>query len=129
MIHKVLKIRDWIVDFLFAERKYDIDGIIACLYDAGAPDNKIQQALDLMDSCQYNCGFTFSNPYNRRGVVLFGPVDSAPQFLNTFVHEIRHFTDNIASYYDYPLDSESAAYLSGDTAMALADAVCKLGCG
>lgn len=128
MIHRLLRIGDWEVDFLFAEKEYDVDGILGCLYDAGAQEEKIRQALDLIDSCRYNCGFTFSNPFRRRGVVLFGPVDSAPQFLNTFVHEVRHFTDNMAEYYNVPLKSEPPAYLAGNVAMNLADVVCELGC-
>lgn len=126
MIRRRLEIEDWVVDFLFAEREYDVDGILGCMYDAGAPESKIEKALDLMDSCKYNCGFNFTNSFQRRGVVLFGPVDSAPQFLNTFVHEMRHLTDAMASYYD--LESEPAAYLSGDVAMMLADTVFQLGC-
>lgn len=129
MIHRRLRIGEWIVDFLFAEMDYDIDGVISFLYDADAPEESIEQALNLMDSCRHNCGFTFSNPFTMRGVVLIGPVDSGPEFLNTIVHEIRHFADGIARYHGHRLDSEQPAYLSGDTAMAVADVICELGCG
>ena len=128
MIHRVLDIGRWVVDFLFATKRYDIDGVLACLYDAGAPESVLDQAEDLMLSCEYNCGFTYSNKRKRRAVVLIGPTTSGGEFLDTFVHEVRHLADAIASSLGVPLDSEKPAYISGDTARALAEVVCLLGC-
>ena len=128
MIHRVLGIGRWVVDFLFATKKYDIDGVIACLYAAHAPDSVVGQAEDLMLSCDHNCGFTYANQRRRRAVVLVGPTTSGDEFQNTFVHEIRHLADAIAKSLGVPLDSERPAYISGDTAKALAELVCELGC-
>jgi hypothetical protein len=96
MIRRALMIGRWVVDFLFATRRYDIDGVIACLYDAGAPDYIIDEAEDLMLSCDYNCGFTYTNQKKRRAVVLIGPTTSGDEFQNSLVHEIRHLADAIA---------------------------------
>ena len=79
-------------------------------------------------SCDYNCGFTYANPYRHRAVVLIGPTTNGPQFLNTFVHEVRHLADQIALSHGIPLDAEGPAYVSGDTTQALSDVVCMLGC-
>ena len=46
MIHRVLGIGRWGIDFLFATKRYDIDGVLACLYDAYAPDDVMQEAKD-----------------------------------------------------------------------------------
>ena len=116
------------VDFLFATQRYDVDGVLACLMDAGAPSSVIDDAEDLMMSCEYNCGFTYTNRHIRRAVVLIGPTTSGEQFQNTLVHEIRHLADAIAKSLGVKLDSEIPAYISGDSAMALVDIICELGC-
>lgn len=132
MIRRALLIGRWVVDFLFCKGRYDTDGVLACLRDAGAPGWVRKEALDLMENCDYDCGFTFSarqqrysyyNPGRHRAVVLIGPTSSPGEFLDTFVHELRHLTDAIAASMGIELDSEEAAYLSGDTARALADVV------
>ena len=128
MIHRVLGIGRWVVDFLFATKRYDVDGVLACLYDAYAPDDIMGQAEELMSSCEYNCGFTYTNQLRRRAVVLIGPTSSGEEFQNTLVHEIRHLADAIAKSLGVPFDSERPAYISGDTAKALAEVVCELGC-
>lgn len=128
MIHRVLRIGRWVVDFLFCTKRYDIAGTLACLWDAGASDDIMDQAEDLMRSCNYNCGFTYSNPYRKRAVMLIGPTTSGDEFLNTISHEIRHLADGIANSLGIELDAEPPAYLTGDTTKALAEVICKLGC-
>lgn len=128
MFHRVLKIGRWVVDFLFAYRTYDIDGVLSCLYDAYAPKEIMEQAHDLIIDRELNRGFTYTNPYIRRAVVFIGPTSSGAEFQNTLVHELRHLADGIAQSLGIELEGEPVAYLSGDTAMELADIVCKLGC-
>lgn len=128
MIHRALKIGRWVVDFLFATEGYDEEGVLACLYDVYAPTDVMERARRIMESGRFNRGFTFSNPDTRRSVCVVGPTTSGHQFVNTFVHEIRHVANAIANSIGYDLDGEEPAYLSGDTAMALAEVVCRLGC-
>lgn len=128
MIHRVLKIGRWVVDFLFATERYDIDGIVACLYDAGAYGSIVERAEDLMRMCEYNCGFTFSNPERHRAVVLIGPTTSGEEFTDTLVHEVHHLAVAIASELGIDLESETPAYVAGDSARALAEVICELGC-
>jgi hypothetical protein len=128
MVHRVLKIGRWIVDFLFAERKYDIEGIVSCLRHANAPGRIIDQAVDLMDEGEPNTGFTYSNGIVFRAVVCIGPTSSGAEFQNTLVHEIHHLAVAIASGIGVDLESETPAYLAGDTMREFADVVCHLGC-
>jgi len=128
MEKRSLKIGRWIVDFLFATRRYDIDGVLGCLYDAGAPEWAIEQAEELMMACDYNCGFTFSNPERFRAVVVIGPASSGEEFIDTLTHEIHHLAVAIASELGIDLESETPAYLAGDSIRELADVVCELGC-
>lgn len=128
MIKRALKIGRWVVDFLFATEDYDAEGVLACLYEIYAPKEVMERAGRIMESGRYNRGFTFSNPELRRAVCVVGPTSSGKQFINTWVHEIRHVADAIAKSIGYDLDAEGPAYLSGDAAMALAEVVCTLGC-
>lgn len=128
MIHRVLKIGRWVVDFLFATRSYDVDGILACMYDCGASDLAMDQAEGLMTSHRMNSGFTFANSNEYRAVVVIGPTSNGDEFVDTLVHEIHHLAVAIADNLGIDLDGEGPAYLSGDTARELASVICELGC-
>ena len=128
MYHRVLKVGRWVVDFLFAERKYDIEGIVSCLRHAEAPRRIIDQAVDLMDRGEPNTGFTYTNARVFRAVVCIGPTTSGGEFQNTLTHEIHHLAVAIARELGIDLESETPAYLAGDTMREFADVVCRLGC-
>ena len=127
-IHRVLAIGRWVVDFIFATKYYDVDGILSCLYDAGAPRWVMENAGELMSEGKYNTGFTYTNPAIHRAVVVIGPTTSGAEFTDTLVHEIHHLAVAIASELGIDLESETPAYLAGDSARALAEVVCELGC-
>ena len=128
MIHRVLSVGRWTVDFLFAETKYDIEGVISCLRHAEAPRYILDQALDLMEEGNPNTGFTYTNAKYFRAVVCIGPTTSGGEFQDTLVHEIHHLAVAIAKELGVDLESETPAYLAGDTMRAFADVVCQLGC-
>ena len=128
MQRRILKIGRWVVDFIFAHDGYDDEAVLAALYDIDAPLPVMQRAGRIMESMAYNRGFTFANPAIRRAVVVVGPTTSGHQFLNSLSHEIDHLSDQIAEYYGLRDSREATAYLTGDTTMALADVVCRLGC-
>ena len=116
------------MDFIFATKYYDVDGILSCLYDAGAPRWVMENAGELMSEGKYNTGFTYTNPEIRRAVVAIGPTTSGAEYIDTLVHEIHHLAVAIASELGIDLESETPAYLAGDSARALAEVVCELGC-
>ena len=116
------------MEFIFAVEGYDEEAVLGCLYDIDAPVSIMQRARRIMESLAYNRGFTFSNAELRRAVVVVGPTTSGRQFQNTFAHEIDHLSDQIAEYYGIKGRKEGTSYLTGDTTMALADVICKLGC-
>ena len=128
MIRQVLLIGRWSAEFLFAIERYDKEGVLACLYDAGAPQKVLEGALELMEGCEWNCGLTFTNPKRKRAVILIGPTTGGDEFLSTFTHELRHLVDYIMTDAGVQLDTETPAYLTGDTARELANIVCMLGC-
>lgn len=127
-VHRVLKIGRWVVDFVFATKVYDVQGILSCLYDAGAAGWMMDEAEELMSEGGYNTGFTYANPGIHRAVVVVGPTTSGAEYIDTLVHEIHHLAVAIASELGIDLESETPAYLAGDSARALAEVVCELGC-
>ena len=128
MERRNLKIGRWQVEFYFAVDGYDADVLLDRMFDFGAGGSTMRQALELMDSGALNTGFTFSNPYDMVAIVAIGPTSSSEEFLNTLTHEIHHLAVAIADSIGVDLESETPAYLAGDSVMALAELVCSLGC-
>lgn len=60
--------------------------------------------------------------------MAIGPTTSGAEFQDTLVHEVHHLAVAIAAELGIDLESESPAYIAGDSARALADVVCELGC-
>ena len=128
MIHRVLKIGRWIVDFLFATKDYEPSEIQSLLLDMGASSQVLDEVYRIIDSGTLNTGFTYTSQKRKRALVVTGPTSSGREYLNTLTHEVRHLADAIAKSLDVELDSEPPAYMTGDTIMALAESVCELGC-
>lgn len=128
MIHRVLRIGSWTVDFLFTEKRYDADGVLSVLYECGATRKIMHSAERIMDSKRLNTGFTFTDQEKHRAVVVVGPTSSGNEFIDTLVHEIHHLAVAIASGLGIDLEGETPAYLSGDTARELAKVICDMGC-
>lgn len=118
----------WRVEFYFAPDGYDADLLLDRLYEIGAPARIMREALDLMDSGKDNTGYTFCNPYEFEALVVIGPTSSGAEFIDTLVHEIQHLAVNIAESVGADLESETPAYIAGDSARALSKVICQLGC-
>lgn len=116
------------MDFLFAEEDYDKEEVLTYLYYMDVSDYVLDEVNRLMGAGLPNTGFTYTNAASREALVVTGPVTSCKEFLNTLTHELRHLADAIAKSLNVKLDSEDAAYMTGDTAMALAETICELGC-
>lgn len=129
MESRSINIGRWLVEFYFATDGYDSDVLLDRLYDFGAGASIMRRAMELMDSGGMNTGFTFSNPYDRVAVVAIGPTTSGAEFIDTMTHEIHHLAVAIAANLGVDLESETPAYLAGDSIRELADVICKLGCG
>lgn len=128
MVHRVLAIGSWVVDFLFSKLDYDDEAVLACLYEIDADFEVMRQANRIMEDDKLNCGFTFSNPDLKRALVVVGPTSSGKEFIDTLVHEVHHLAVAIADSLGHDLESEVPAYLAGDAARALAETVCEFGC-
>ena len=128
MIQRTLKIGRWDVEFYFCPDGYDMDALDDRLYDFGAPAGVMREAWELMETGKENTGFTLSNPLQLRALVAIGPTSGSEEFQDTLVHEIHHLAVAIAKELGIDLESETPAYIAGDSARALADTICTLGC-
>lgn len=128
MKKRELYIGRWSVEFYFAEEDYDMDMLLDRLYDFGAPASVMCQAMDLMESDKDNTGFTFTNPYEHCALIAIGPSSDGSEFVNTLVHEVHHLAVAIASELGVDLEGETPAYIAGDSALALAETICEMGC-
>ena len=125
MVQRNLKIGRWHVEFYFG---YDMDVLLDRLFDFGAGASVMRDAMDLIESGKENTGFTFSNPYDKVAIVAIGDSSSGEEFIDTLTHEIHHLAVAIASELGIDLESETPAYLAGDSARELFDMICKYGC-
>ena len=128
MEKRYLRIGRWHVEFFFATDGYDTDTIIDRMYDFGASPDKMRQAMDLMSKEEMNTGFIFTNELEYLALVVIGPTSNGEEFINTLVHEIHHLAVAIASNLGIDLEGEGPAYLAGDSAHDMAEAICRLGC-
>lgn len=128
MIYRELYIGRWHVCFVFAPDGYDDNAILDILYDLDASDYLLVKAGKKMREGRPNEGFTFSNGEMKEALVVIGPTTSSAEFLDTLTHEIHHLAVVVANSLGIDLESETPAYISGDSTRALADVVCRLGC-
>lgn len=119
---------DWHVDFFFAITHYEQLPIVSIMEEMDAPRKVMQRVVEKMTEGKIDTGFTYSNPYQRRSIVVIGHSSRGAQFLNSFTHELRHLTDDIAIECGMKMAGEEAAYLTGDVAMKVADIVCDFSC-
>ena len=128
MIHRVLRIGRWVLDVLFSTEEYDVEGVLSCMYEIDAPYSAMMDSKHLMESGDMNTGFMYANPENKRAILCVGPTTSGSEFLDTVVHEVHHFAVVVASELGIDLESETPAYVLGDTIREIADIVCRMGC-
>lgn len=127
MIHRILFIGRWYVDFLFAEDSYDEEEVLSYLKDMEVSKDTVETAKKLMRSGK-NTGFTVTDPRSFLALVVIGPTTSSEEFINTLVHEVHHLAVAVASNLGVNLRSEVPAYIAGDTAYSLAELICEMGC-
>lgn len=114
---------DWHVFCFFAVDRYYTDMICDLLQQIGVSDDIMQDAYLHLQRADLDTGFTFSNKYERVSVMVVGLTSTKAEFLNSFTHELRHLSDDIASASGVLLNGEEVAYLTGDIAMQLAPAI------
>lgn len=128
LIHRLIYIGRWRVDFFFGVGDYDQSSVMECLEDMGAPDWVLESSWFKMQPGIMNEGFSWPDPRLLRSCIFIGPTTGGSEFLDSFTHELRHLADDIATHLGIDLRGEEVAYITGDTTRDLAEVVCRLGC-
>ena len=128
MTERVLYIGKWTVTFFFEVEPYDEEVILETLYEMDADYGDLMSAHKIMSSWKDNLGFTYGNTRTKEAIVFIGPTSSGAEFIDTLVHEVHHVAVIIADSLGIDLESETPAYIAGDSSRELAEVICRMGC-
>ena len=109
-------IYNWNVNILYECDCNDIDFIIETLKWINCPDYILKEALNNLETCNLNIGFTYSNFKLKSSVIIINKTTSFSQLINTVSHEIFHLICHLSKALKI-FDEEELAYLNGDLNM------------
>lgn len=110
----------WCVDIYYDASPRNAGEILDALYDLGCAERHLYKAERLLRSGVANEGLTYSNPYERKSIVVIGHTDDVFQFVNSLSHEKQHIEQAICKADELDPYGEDIAYISGDISQALA---------
>lgn len=110
----------WCVDIYYDATPKCANEILDALWDLGCEERYLYKAERLLKSGVANEGLTYSNPYERRSLVVIGHTDDAFQFINSISHEKQHIEQAICKADRLDPYGEDIAYISGYISQALA---------
>lgn len=111
---------DWCVDIYYDVRPRNADEILDELWDLDCEQKHLYKAERLLRSGVSNEGLTYSNPYERRSLIVVGHASSPLELANSLLHECDHLQVAILKADRLRTDGEDAAYLMGDITEAIA---------
>lgn len=118
--HCCIPSAQWCVEIFYDVRPRNADEILDRLWDLGCEQRHLYKAGRLLRSGVANEGLTYSNPYERRSIVVIGHTNDCFQFLNSLSHEKQHIEQAICKADRLDPYGEDIAYISGDISQAIA---------
>lgn len=103
----------WSVTVYYAVDSYYMDEILEELEKFNPTQKEYDDVRSLMESYEYNTGFTYSDLDNNKSLVVIGLTTSPEEFQDTFDHEKGHLAVHIAQKFDIDLYGEEFQYLVG----------------
>lgn len=103
----------WYVKVYYTTAFYAFEDIINDLYSLGYDDEKVEEIIEELKEYKENEGYTFTNVYASRSLIIIGPTTSADDFQDTFDHEKGHLAMHICIAEDIDPFSEEFQYLNG----------------
>lgn len=110
----------WCIDIYYDAKPSNATEILDALWDLGCEKQHLYKAERLLRSGVDNEGLTYSNPYERRSIIVCGHTSSPFELCSTLFHEIDHLQVAICRADGLRTDGEDAAYLMGDITEAIA---------
>lgn len=104
----------WYVRVYYAVTAYWTDDIIRDLVRIGCHGTELRRAYDNLLRGDLNTGITYSNTAAGETVMVISLTSSSPQFLNSWMHEMRHLSRHIERAFKINPYGEEAAYLAGE---------------
>lgn len=117
----------WSVECLYDVRTGDeLDMVRDALSGAGCDGEAVRDAVRVLKDV--DTGFTFTNPTERRTVMIASHATSADELYDTIQHELKHAVEHIGGSFAVDSGSETSAYLQGYIAKRMFPAVAFLVC-
>lgn len=116
MIEDTFTIKDWNVTILYECTCEDTGYIVEALMDINCPKQYIDEAINNIDSCNFNIGLTYSNINKRSSVIVVSKTSSTSQLINTIAHEYFHLICHLEVGLEIE-DEEELAQLNGELNM------------
>lgn len=105
---------DWHVHVYYAVTTYWHDRILCALRRAGCRGVELKRASRNLSAGRLDTGLTYSNFGRGETVMVIGLTSSPDEFLNSWLHEMRHLSRHIEQAYQLSPYGEAAAYLAGN---------------
>lgn len=110
---------DWLIKVFYLIEDPDIEGILDELDSIDCEPEAFYKAAEMLEEEKLNQGFTYTDYDKHVTIMVIGETSSADEFFNTFIHEVGHAAEHIATYYDIKSYSEELQYLTGDIAFQM----------
>jgi len=109
----ILEKYDWHVRVYYAVSSYWIRSIVSDLEHIGCRGKNLERSYESLEKGDLNTGITYSNLRLGETVMVISLASSPQEFLNSWMHEMRHLSRHIEQAYDIDPYGEEAAYLAG----------------
>ena len=118
----------WSITVYYAVDSYYTDEILQKLEAFNPTVKEYGDVMSLMETYEYNTGFTYSDLDNNKSLVVIGLTTSPEEFQDTFDHEKGHLAVHIAQKFNIDLYSEEFQYLTGSIGKKLFSVAKKFMC-
>lgn len=105
---------DWCVKVYYAVSTYWVDSIMYDLQAIGCRGKDLETARRNLMAGNLNTGLTYSDFAGRNTVMVISLTSTPAEFLNSWLHEMRHLSRHIEQACGISPYGEEAAYLAGD---------------
>lgn len=110
---------DWLIKVFYLIEDPFIEGILGELDSIDCEPEAFYKAAEMLENEELNSGLTYTDYEKHVTFMIISRTTSADEFFNTFIHEIGHAAEHIASYYDIKYFSEDLQYLQGEIALQM----------
>lgn len=104
----------WYVKVYYAVTTYWVSRILKDLRSIGCHGKELEKAERNLSAGVLNTGLTYSDFNGHNSVMVISLTSTPDEFLNSWLHEMRHLSRHIELAYGISPYGEEAAYLAGD---------------